>query len=131
MRNLFLILIATIILLGGSIFLFKTVLDKPVQTSQESVPTLTVVSKSPEKQITLAEISKHKTSTDCWFAIEGNVYDVTQFIASNQHPGGKDIIAGCGKDATVLFNKRPEDNKPHSDLARSMLPGFQIGILVK
>lgn len=80
------------------------------------------------KGYTLAEISSHSTKADCWMAIEGKVYDVTKAI--DMHPGGDDILAGCGKDATSLFNARPgEHNTPHSPKASAMLSQFEIGTL--
>lgn len=83
-----------------------------------------------ESSFTLTEVAAHNRATDCWLAIDGKVYDVTAFIASGNH-GGKDaILEGCGKDATTLFNTRPMGSKtPHSDKARSFLPGFEIGTL--
>jgi len=87
---------------------------------------------SKEKAITMAEIEKHAVKTDCWFAIDNNVYDVTQYIAGGKHGGGDAIIQGCGKDATELFNTRPMGSgTPHSDKARSFLPNFKIGVLSK
>jgi cytochrome b involved in lipid metabolism len=81
---------------------------------------------------TLEEISLHDSPKDCWMAIEGKVYDITQYITDRQHPGGGTILNGCGKDATELFNKRPSsDNTPHSEKARSLLPPFYIGDLVQ
>lgn len=82
-----------------------------------------------ERSFTLSEIATHNTSEDCWFAIEGKVYDVTAFIASGNHPGGEAIVQGCGKDATSLFNNRPSNGTPHSAQARSFLPNYEIGIL--
>jgi hypothetical protein len=40
--------------------------------------------------ISLEEIAKHNTDTDCWIIVEGNVYDATPYLSN--HPGGKDII---------------------------------------
>ena len=82
-------------------------------------------------QYRLADIAKHATADDCWFAIEGKVYNVTDFIASGNHGGGDAIIAGCGLDATEMFNSRPSDGTPHSETARSFLPNFEIGTLVE
>ena len=62
-------------------------------------------------------------------AIEGKVYDVTQYIADNKHPGGKYILEGCGKDATQQYNDRPENEGPHSATARALLKEFYIGDL--
>ena len=82
------------------------------------------------KKITLEEIKKHNTNEDCWFAIEGKVYDVSQFIINKKHPGGAAILQGCGKDATELFNTRPMGSKtPHSVRAREILKQFYIGDL--
>jgi hypothetical protein len=90
----------------------------------------TGITSDTTKSYTLAEIQEHNKATDCWFAISGNVYDVTKFIESEKHKGGDAIIQGCGKDATELFNTRPMGSgTPHSDKARSFLPSFQIGLL--
>ncbi len=76
-----------------------------------------------------SEVAAHATATDCWLVIEGQVYDVTPFIESQSHPGGAAILEGCGTDATSIFNQRPKDGEPHSDIARSFLPKYQIGTL--
>ena len=89
------------------------------------------VTPKPTQQYTMADIAKHASKTDCWFAIHDKVYNVTQFIASGMHAGGDTIVEGCGKDATKLFEKRPGDNEPHSDQAKSYLPNFEIGSLKK
>jgi cytochrome b involved in lipid metabolism len=128
------IIIFTILLiLAGGFYLFKSKssLTPPVnlktvdniQSSPSINPSITEV-----KSITLSEIANHNTKTDCWFAIEGNVYNVTDFIASNKHPGKDAILNGCGKDATQMFNNRP-DNTTHSPKARDMLHNFLIGVL--
>lgn len=63
-------------------------------------------------------------------AIEGKVYDVTSYVS--RHPGGKAILNGCGKDATVLFNERPTNQKgPHPAQAKQQLAPMQIGILAQ
>lgn len=90
------------------------------------------VQNEPEAKpaFTLAQIAEHATSTDCWLAIEGKVYDITKQIAGGTHPGGEANVQGCGKDATELFNTRPMGSgTPHSDKARSFLPNFYIGEL--
>jgi cytochrome b involved in lipid metabolism len=54
---------------------------------------------------TLADIATHATETDCWTTIDGNVYNLTQFIT--EHPGGKRGIIGiCGKDGTEAFREQ-------------------------
>ena len=77
---------------------------------------------------TLAQVAAHATADDCWLAISGKVYDVTDFIPG--HPGKDAILQGCGKDATTLFEERPMGSgTPHSDTARGRLPDFYIGDL--
>lgn len=55
--------------------------------------------------VTVEELRKHNsTSEGIWVALNGQVYDLTDFLV--QHPGGADIIihyAGC--DASLIFNK--------------------------
>lgn len=36
--------------------------------------------------ITLQDLNKHNTKTDCWIAVHSKVWDITDFI--NEHPGG-------------------------------------------
>lgn len=82
------------------------------------------------KQISLSEIEKHANPTDCWFAVNGDVYDVTKYIAGGKHPGEDAILEGCGKDATVLFTTRPMGpGTPHSEKATNFLQTFKIGVL--
>lgn len=78
----------------------------------------------------LETIAEHNSKESCWMAIEGKVYDLTPFVASGFHPGGEAILAGCGIDATELFNSRPSGSKtPHSATARRMMEKYQIGML--
>ena len=78
---------------------------------------------SAEKTYNMAQLSAHNNKSDCWLAVEGSVYDVTKFI--DQHPGGEEILKGCGKDATSLFNSVPN----HADEGRELLPSYVIGKL--
>ena len=55
------------------------------------------------REITRAELSRHKKRTDAWMALNGAVYNVTAYM--DFHPGGWDeLMKGAGKDATKLFN---------------------------
>lgn len=66
----------------------------------------------------------------CWVALHNKVYDVSDYIES--HPGGHIIEEGCGKDATELFETRPQGSgTPHSDKARAILEKYYIGELKK
>lgn len=57
-----------------------------------------------ERKISVDEFVKHNHADDCWIAVNGNVYDLTDFIS--MHPGGTTpLIQNAGHDATALYNK--------------------------
>lgn len=75
--------------------------------------------------ITLDEIAKHNTLSDCYLVIEGKVYDVTSYV--NDHPGGKEmLLIGCGKDATSLYNTKGGEGRGHSMFARDLLQTYYV-----
>lgn len=52
----------------------------------------------------LKQVALHNTAADCWVAVHGKVYNVTEFLSS--HPGGKKVLLrAAGTDATALFDK--------------------------
>jgi cytochrome b involved in lipid metabolism len=66
----------------------------------------------------------HQSATDCWVAIDGNVYNLTDWVS--KHPGGPDkIIKLCGKDGSVIFNGQ-HGGQPQPEAALAM---FKIGTL--
>ena len=74
--------------------------------------------------ITLEEIAKHNTAQDCWTAVSGKVYDLTDFVS--QHPGGADNIKQiCGRDGTSAFNGQHRGQ----DTPESTLGNYLIGEL--
>lgn len=73
------------------------------------------------KVFDLEEVKKHSREDDCWLVVEGDVFDVTDFL--DEHPGGFDIIiSNTGKDATEDFNEIG-----HSKSARELLSNYKIG----
>ncbi len=73
---------------------------------------------------TMLTISAHNSATTCWSAVNGGVYDLTNWV--NSHPGGKAaILMICGKDGSALFNTQHGGaSKPASILAK-----YKIGTL--
>jgi len=74
--------------------------------------------------ITLTEVAKHNTATDCWSVVNKNVYDLTSYVSS--HPGGASVIkAICGKDGSAAFSGQ------HGGAATptSVLASFKLGAL--
>lgn len=72
--------------------------------------------------ITMADVATHDSSSDCWMVIDGGVYDVTSYISS--HPGGSDILRGCGIDATAMFSH-------HAQSAYEIKENYKIGDLAQ
>lgn len=69
----------------------------------------------------LEEIAKHDQEGDCWLVLEGQVYDVSDFVP--RHPGEDAILQGCGlPDATPLF-----EGVGHSQSAKLKTSEFLIG----
>ncbi len=125
-----------VIVLISSFFIFRNNTENNEVNEENSVPNPTSsVAPTEEastpsgktisvKTYTYTEIAKHNNRNDCWLVIDNNVYNVTGFI--DNHPGGKDILKGCGKDATGMF-AREKEHKENS--ANSLLPPYLIGTL--
>ena len=107
------------------------VLRGPAPTSAASTapmmqPTPTP-SPTPEPEMTtqtgytMAKVKENNSATSCWSVINGNVYNLTQWI--NSHPGGPSVIRGlCGVDGTSSFNgKHRGQGNPTSTLASYLL----------
>ncbi|CAM9533725.1 unnamed protein product [Scytosiphon promiscuus] len=78
--------------------------------------------RSNGKVFNLNDVQKHDNEDDCWIAVDGKVYDVTDFL--EDHPGGgESITISAGQDSSEEFNAL------HSDKARSMLEDYYIGDL--
>jgi cytochrome b involved in lipid metabolism len=88
--------------------------DKATDTTQSTTPT----------SYTLTQVSTHASATSCWTAIDGNVYDLTEWIG--KHPGGeRAILSICGKDGTAVFSGKHGMNGKQANI----LAGFKIGML--
>lgn len=76
---------------------------------------------STSAALTLAVIATHNTQTDCWAAVNGKAYDLTDWIA--QHPGGAEAITGlCGTDASSAFAaQHGSQSEPNERLAQFLL----------
>lgn len=84
----------------------------------------TIATNNQTNTFTLDDVSTHNSKSDCWMAIKGEVYDVTDYI--RRHPGGNQIILGCGTDASSMF----ASIRGHGGRrAQSDLDTLQIGTL--
>lgn len=72
----------------------------------------------------MADVKQHSTQKDCWSAVNGGVYDLTEAIS--MHPGGPAAIAQiCGVDGSSQFNKQHGSSQE----ANAALASFKIGDL--
>jgi cytochrome b involved in lipid metabolism len=71
-----------------------------------------------------ADLMKHSNANSCWSAINGNVYDLTKWIAL--HPGGQSTIkALCGIDGSAMFdNQHGGENHAVSSLMQYKIGKF-------
>lgn len=54
---------------------------------------------------TAVQVGSHDSAASCWTVVNGNVYDLTSWIA--KHPGGQGSIKMmCGADASDAFNQQ-------------------------
>ena len=111
------------------------VLRGPASTPPMAQPTPTPAavaptpkpSPTPEPEMTtqagytMAKVKENNSAASCWSVINGNVYNLTQWI--NSHPGGPSVIRGlCGVDGTSTFNgKHRGQSNPTSTLASYLL----------
>jgi len=70
---------------------------------------------------TMEQVKANNTSSKCWSAINGQVYDLTTWISS--HPGGASAITSlCGTDGTSAYvNQHKGQSQPASNLASYLL----------
>jgi cytochrome b involved in lipid metabolism len=67
------------------------------------------------------EIRRHRSATNVWLVIDGEVYDVSAFAA--QHPGGAErLYLWAGRDATAAFGAAA-----HSQATRVLRLNYRIG----
>ena len=98
--------------LGGNSLLectvFGTIVGQKIPVKSLKTDTPFVNKVQPEKahrimrRITTEELTQHNSRDDCWIAIHGSVYDLTDF-AEEHPPGAKSIWDLAGKDATEAF----------------------------
>ena len=84
-------------------------------------PTPTPTPATTKASYTMADVKSASTSSKCWSVINGNVYDLTNWITS--HPGGASaVLFLCGKDGTNAFKAQHENQaRPAMNLTQYLL----------
>lgn len=137
-KNIIISIAVIILALGGLVLATSSSDDSSDSTevtkTETSVDTETPAVDNTLAAFTAADVAEHATGNDCWTIIEGNVYDITDYIP--RHPGGDEILRACGADGTSLFTERETTDgeqvgsgRPHSSGAEAQLAPFQVGTL--
>ncbi|GAB4027871.1 MAG: hypothetical protein Fur0011_6870 [Candidatus Microgenomates bacterium] len=129
------IILFGIVLIGVVIGAYYYFVPSKELTSGSPNPSAIVGGEAGQSQLaevekySMAELSTHNNKEDCWLLLNGKIYDVTPYVESGFHPGKDSILMGCGKDATEIFNNRPNGSGSHSERARKMLSKYYKGEL--
>lgn len=87
-----------------------------------AAPTPTKSASTSNTSYTTADVKQHASSSDCWSIIDGNAYDLTDWI--NKHPGGPGVIQGlCGVDGSAAFAGQHAGQQRAADF----LSGYKLG----
>jgi len=96
-------------------------LSEDARNSEEADTTL--------PRFSLDEIARHDTLDSCWMAIEGKVYDFTDYIP--EHPTPAHIMeVWCGREATEGMRTKGI-GRDHSPAAWAMMRPYLIGELAE
>lgn len=78
-------------------------------------------------EITMEELAEHDHEDSCWKAINGKVYDVTDYIPD--HPTDPEVMyEWCGRESTEAWDTKGY-GRPHSRRAERMLEPMLVGTL--
>jgi len=114
-------------------YVAPTVIATPTPTPTVTATPTPTVSATPTPTptpvvtgYTMAQVRANNTAKSCWTAIDGYVYNLTNWISA--HPGGSGaILFLCGTDGTNAFKAQHENQtKP-----AIRLDGYRIGPLNK
>ncbi len=100
----------------------NTIINTNSSSQTNTSPTTNTPTTNSTPTFTLADISSHNIRSNCYLAINNNVYDVSSYISF--HPGGSSsITSNCGKEVTGIFSRI------HSNRAWDLLAKYKIGVL--
>jgi cytochrome b involved in lipid metabolism len=101
----------------ASIWTFAVLAEGESSTGQEAA----------ERVITLEELTRHDVADDCWKAIDGVVYDLTDYLPL--HPTPLVVMTQwCGKESSEAYHTKGY-GRPHSPAADALLPRYRVGVL--
>ncbi|MBE0485415.1 cytochrome b5-like heme/steroid binding domain-containing protein [Marinobacter sp.] len=75
----------------------------------------------------LGQVAEHNHAGSCWKAIDGVVYDLTEYLPN--HPTEEEVFTRwCGQEATSAWLDKG-NGRPHSPRAAARLEDYRIGVL--
>lgn len=93
-----------------------------IATDQVSAP-------AAAKTVTLEELAAHGSESDCWMAIEGKVYNLTEYLPKHPTPAAI-LVPWCGREATEGMRTKGY-GRDHSPMAWGLLDGYLVGTLAE
>lgn len=74
-----------------------------------------ILDHATDKQISSQELAGHKTTHDCWMAIDGVVYNMTDYMKLHEQTCKEmQLNEYCGKDASDVWKQAEEKHKRKS-----------------
>jgi len=93
----------------------------------EKINETATVAQPALREYSLKQVASHNLESNCWMAIEGQVYDLTAYLPS--HPSDPAIVLPwCGREASNAWQTKTV-GRPHSSLAQHLLERYLIGKL--
>jgi cytochrome b involved in lipid metabolism len=119
------LIIGVIVIVAVAGLVFWQIGDKaPVASPQTPATETGSAQNTTGATYTMSDVATHKDASSCWTAIDGSVYDLTQWIS--QHPGGPEAIESiCGIDGSAAFHNQHD----HAARQGNILATFKIGTL--
>jgi cytochrome b involved in lipid metabolism len=78
----------------------------------------------------ISEIQSHNKLDDAWIILDGSVYDISDYLEDESHPGGIILLQEhLGSDISHIFTD--EKIHEHSSDAFKLLEFYKIGIVRK
>jgi cytochrome b involved in lipid metabolism len=96
-----------------------------------TVPTALIAESAAAEALpeyTMIDLAEHDQQDSCWLAIEGKVYDITEFLPMHPTPPAI-VLARCGREATEAMRTKGAVGREHAPVAWDMLEGYLIGVL--
>ena len=116
-KKLKIVLFTAIIVVLVAIIVFSVGNNTSIVNTQNTnstftnTTTLNQTGTNSSKMISLTELSKHNSETDCWVVYQGKVYDLTSWLP--KHPGSAEaIMPYCGNQGfEEAFKKQHGSSK--------------------